>query len=137
MEVKFPEPVGVELIDYEKKIENKKFNFRELEELVNGFEKDLDNIYEKLDDKITIVDYRLIFQRADSSEIIEFMKGGFDLSVKANREYVLSDFKERYKETFESLLEKTRKPSYPLNIYISVLGFGNKITHEIEAKDPV
>lgn len=136
MKVKFPEPAGSTLVDYEKKIENKKFNFKELEELVKGFKKDLDEICNKLNDKTTILSYSLVFQRVDNSEEIEFMNGGFDLSVKGGREYALPDFKRGYKKAFESVLEKTREASYPLNIKISIIGLGDKITHEIEAKDP-
>jgi hypothetical protein len=39
----------------------------------------------------------------------------------------------RYKETFKSVLEKTRNAFYPLNIEISIIGFGDKITYEVEA----
>lgn len=134
MKVKIPEPVGVPLINYEKKIKNKRFNSKELTELVRGFEENLNNLSLKLDKRTTILSYNLIFERADNSEIIEHMGGGFDLSVRGGREYAMPDFKRRYKETFKSILEKAKNSDYPLNIEISIIGFGDKITHKIEAK---
>ncbi len=134
MKVKFPEPVA-QLIDYSFKIEDKFFTGSKLEELINGLKKDFGNIVDKLDDTISIVSYELIFQRADNYENLGFMSGGFDLSVKEGREYALPDFKRGYKETFKSILEKTKNAPYPLNIEISITGFGDKVTHEIDVKD--
>ncbi|MEK6936181.1 MAG: hypothetical protein AABW67_05315 [Nanoarchaeota archaeon] len=134
MKVKIGEPVGVPLINYKKDIERRFFNHQELEKLVKSVEKDLDNIIINIDNRIVILDYEILFERADTQKYLEIIKGGMDLSVEAARKYSLPYFQKRYKTAFNNILNK--EINYPLNIYVSILGFGDKITHVVEAKDP-
>jgi len=134
MKVKISEPVGSPLINYERRIKNRVFNPKELEELVKGIEADLNRICSKLDDRIACFGYELSFRKTNSNEEIDSMAGGFDLSAKGGKEYALPGFIRYYKKMFKGILENP--PEDMTDIYISLTGFGDKITHEVEAKEP-
>lgn len=129
--VKIGEPVGPPIIYYEKIIENRKFSVKELKSLLNRIEKDLDALYEKIDDKVAMLFYYGTFQRADNSEYIGFMSRCIDLRYGRK-----AHFKEKYKETFKEVLEKTKNINCPLNIDIVIDGAGDSITNIVQAKDP-
>ena len=135
VQVKFGEPVSP-LVFYEEIIKNKKFNFRTLEKLLNKFEEKLDNIYERFDDKISMFDYRIVLMNENNKKNVEFVIGMIDLSVEEGRKYGLPDFKKRYKEAFKTFLGKKENFSNPLYIEVSVVGFRDKITSVVDAKDP-
>ena len=63
------------------------------------------------------------------------MSGGFDLTVREGREFSLLKFKKNYKKFFSSLPEKFNYEN-KISIYISLTGFRDKITKEIETQDP-
>jgi len=136
VEVKVPEPIGEPLVSYHKDIENKRFDYEELKNFLEKVEKDLGGLVKKLDDKIMIFDYRLSIERAEDKEELGFMGGGMDLGVREAREYCLHDFKREYKRTLTNVLKKVGKQDSYLNIKIEMFGFGDKITHIVEAKDP-
>lgn len=134
MKVKVPEPVSPAIF-YEKIIKDRRFNFEDLEKLLNEFEKKLDDIYERLNNKIAIFDYRIVLMNENNKKDVEFVTGLIDLSVKEGREYALPDFKKEYKKAFRTFLGKKENFSNPLYIEVAVIGFGDKIYHEVEAKD--
>jgi len=132
MKVKFPEPIGAPIIYYERRLD-KKFNHQELEKLLREFERDLDILYERIDDRVAILSCELSFENA--IEELGFVSGGMDLSVSEGRKYSLPEFRNQYKRTLKEVLEKAKNLEYPIKISISILGFGDKISHSIEARE--
>lgn len=129
--VKVSEPVGPPIVYYEKIIENRTFNFEELEKLLTKIEKDLDVLYEEIDDRIVMLSYYGTFRRVDNLEYIGLMSGCIDL-----RRGRKAHFKEKYKKTFREILEKTKNIDYSININVVVDGARDAITHIVQAKDP-
>lgn len=141
MKVKFPEPIGPEVL-YERSMQFNDLHIQELKDLLYGLETALDIVYKnKLKTReFSIVEYKIIFYRGDfeNYDFIgnDFMSGGINLSAKAGRKFSLPKFGKEYKKLFRKVKDDFSKRPGSLNLEALIVGYRNRVTHEIEAFDP-
>jgi len=85
----------------------------------------------------TIIEYEMTIERRDLEERLCFpVAGGFDLTVPNGRKYALPRFQNRYREAFQDATTNIGMEKTPIRVRIEVTGFRDKITRQVEARDP-
>jgi len=141
MKVKFPEPIGPEVL-YECFLEFQNLSINELKDLLGGLETALDIVCNRLNkNEFSIIEYELIFYRGrlKDNDFIgnDFMGGGMNLSANPKRiTNRISGFQKEYKDLFKKVKKDYEENPSPLSLNALLVGYRDSITHEIEAKDP-
>ncbi len=141
MKVKFPEPIGPEVL-YERSLEFQNLSINELEDLLGGLETALGIVCNKLNkNEFSIIGYEFIFYRGrlEDNDFVgnDFMSGGMNLS--ANPERItdrISGFQKEYRNLFKKVKKDYEENPCLLSLNALLVGYRDSITHEIEAKDP-
>ncbi|MBT4165520.1 hypothetical protein HOE04_00590 [archaeon] len=134
MKIKVPEPLNPITL-YELTLQNRTYSKPHLKSLLRAIEKSLDKVCEidlqKPD--YTIAEYQVLILETDPEKYLgDYIRGGFDLSIKDTRKHSIKEFQEQYKESFKEI-SQLQNIQYPINISVCIIGFRDKITTELES----
>lgn len=137
VDVYIGEPVGDEIILFQRNISGKIFTKEELSSFLVSCIKELDDVVERLSNgEFSMVFYDLTLRRADNDGFIGgVLCGGSDLSVGEAETRFSLDGLQRYRENFNEAIEE-HDYIIPINSRMLLVGFRDKITNKVKSRDP-